>query len=211
MTSAPYQPAFRLTLSPPTVTARPSWAWAVALSPLIFLAGTAGVALTGVSGLAAAAAGGLIAWTWTVAAAVADTRSLRRAGQLRYGGIGAWALLFPWAYLLARAVGRRGRTGADWAVFGAGLALWLVAAVAVGTVSAAATAAVSPFHQAQEQSAIARSLQARTGLAVTVNCPADPLVYPGASIQCVTDWPGGSTNVVNLTIRDHGGYVWHLG
>ena len=191
------------------------WAWTVALMPLVML---------GVAILAAAAEGpdgsisgyvllgAVVASVSAIFAAWRDTRALRAAGEPVDGAQALWCLLTPLAYLVARAVVRTGKRNADWGLLGASLAAWLLVIVISAPVIDSVVTENTVFNQPQVQAQIASGIEAKSGVAVSVNCPADPPMNPGSQFQCIATAADGSTTLVTVTIQDRSGdYLWQTG
>ncbi len=153
--------------------------------------------------LAAAVIALLAAWR--------DVVALRRAGEVKSYAMTWWCLIPPWAYLLARAVQRRNRTGRDWAMFTASITLWLIVIVISIPVVNAAITNGTELNQAKLQSAIAQWAEPKVGSAVTVTCPKNPPASPGSVFDCVMRASDGSTATVAVTVQDRSGDVtWQV-
>ncbi len=205
---------------PQSAMVRPSsapapWAWAVACSPLLLLGVAAIVAMLAGPNVGVSQClllGGAVADIFAIFAASRDARALRAAGEPVSSGLAWWCVLVPWAYLWARAVKRTNKANADWGLLAAAVAVWLLAVVISVPVTGSASTTGATFNRAQVQSDVASAIKAKTGTAVTVDCPQDPPLNPGSKFQCVATAADGSTAFVNITIQDRSGdYIWQVG
>lgn len=196
-------------------TAPGLWAWVVAATPLVLL-GVAILAavLVGVDGTTSAylLVGEAVAAALALFAAWRDTKALRAAGEPLRDALAWWCLLPPWAYLWARAVKRTRKTGADWGLFAGSVIAWLVIIVIAVPVTGSVITDVTVFNRTQAQADIAKGIKARTGVAVTVDCPQDPPLNPGSQFQCIATAADGSTTAVTVTVQDRSGdVIWQTG
>jgi hypothetical protein len=211
----PQAPPVPLTpVVPAAIQLRRPWPWAVAGAPLVQL-GVAIMAafLGGPSGTAGEylLIGALVAALFAIIAARRDVKALRAAGETVSPAMASWCLLSPWAYLIARAVRRSSRTGADWGLLAGTAAIWLIALVISVPIINSVITDASTINQAQLQSQIASSIKAKSGVAVTVNCPKDPPVNPGSQFQCIATAADGSTVGVTVTVQDRSGdVIWQV-
>ena len=203
------------TSAPARPPSQPPWPWAVASAPLVLL-GVAILAavLTSPSDNVTGCllCGAVISDLFAIFAARRDIRALQAAGEVVNPAMVWWCLLVPWAYLWARAAKRPARTGADWGLLAASIAAWLLVIVISAPAIGSVTTDSATFNQAGVQAQIAKGIQAQTGVAVTVSCPADPPLDPGSRFECIATAADGSTTAVTVTIQDRSGdIVWQTG
>jgi Domain of unknown function (DUF4333) len=211
-----WSPGPRPSSSPAGLRSAPvPWAGAVALAPLAGLGVAAAAALLAgpdVGVWLSLLVGAVAAVVFAVVAALKDIRDLTAAGEPVSRGLAWWCLLAPWAYLWARAVKRASTSTADRGLLAAAVAVWLLVIVICVPVARAATTPGAIFNRAKVQSDIAAGIKAKTGYAVTVDCPQHPPLDPGSKFQCTATTAGGSTFMVDITIQDRSGdYSWQVG
>jgi hypothetical protein len=192
------------------------WAWAVALSPLLWLAVAALTAFqlgpsANLSGPGPVLAGSVTAGAFAVFAAWRDTVALRASGECSKGAYAWWCLVAGWAYMTGRLIRLRSRRGTDKTLVAVAAAAWIAAVISVGAVAASAQSAGTVLNRPKLQQDIASWIRSRTGEAATVNCPADPAMSQGSQFDCVATAQDGSTAVVTVTVQDsQGDVVWKV-
>lgn len=178
--------------------------WGIALTPALLLIVTGTLARLRLPVPVAVLAGGLVAFGAAVALARRDGRTAPAGAQVPAG----WAVV-PWLYLGVRAV-RRGAAGSGpWLAALAGLAVWLFSL----SVLAPLAGGLEPggrYDRAKLEAELTAGIKGRTGLDVTVTCPADQSLANGTDFRCSLTGAGGSTTVEVMVTDTQGTYTWRL-
>jgi hypothetical protein len=172
-----------------------TWAWALALVPLLFIAFDAALYLSGVNDLFGI--GLVAAFFVNTIFAIADERLLKRAG---HDVSLLWALLLVPVYLLLRSK-RLGRSQAHLAVWLASFVVYIAGSLAVER----AVGIVYLDMQAIERSVGDDAAEVYGG-PQEVDCPAEDTWRVGQTFRCdVVDAEG--TAIWEVTVRDRDGFV----
>jgi hypothetical protein len=176
--------------------------WGIALTPVLLLVAAGLLARLRLSVPVAVLLAALVA----CATAVLLARRDRRPGA---PDVPAWWAVVPWLYLGIRAVRRGGSGSAAWLPAVAGLLVWLFALTLLGPL----TGGLEPggrYDRAGLEAELAAGIKGRTGLTVTVRCPADQSLAEGADFRCQVAGAGGSTTVEVMVTDTAGHYTWRL-
>ncbi|ONH51774.1 hypothetical protein CcI49_34840 [Frankia sp. CcI49] len=185
-------------------------AWVAASVPLVGLvaAVVVGVMFPGLGIATAVSLGLLVGWGCGVLVAVIDRRLLRVLGE--DPAHWAWALIAPWAYLLARALRRRPAPRTTWAALGLCVVLTLLSAALAMPLTRSVWSSTAVFDRDRVQQDVAAEVERQTGIPVIVSCPEDPRLSAGSSFHCAVRGDDLVAVAVVTMADDSGGYTWIL-
>lgn len=180
--------------------------WAIALTPVLLLLVTGALARLRLPVALAVPAGGLVAFGTAVLLARRDTRAAATTGQATVPA--GWAVV-PWLFLGMRAA-RRGAAGAStWLPALACLLVWGFSLLVLAPLADGLDPG-GRYDRAKLEAELTAGIKGRTGLDVTVTCPADQSLANGADFRCTLTGAGGSSTVEVIVTDSAGSYTWRL-
>lgn len=183
----------------PPVAVDNSFAWALALAPLLIVLIDGVLASMGAGSVSTF--GLLVALGVNVGLSVADTRRVRAAGHDL--PVALAALLVP-VYLFLR----QGRLRQSYVI----PIVWCVSfLVSLGGAGLIANTIGVQMDTGVVEREIQTGVQQQVGQTVTVQCPSSVAVRTGASFQCVVTATDGSRSFATVTVQNsQGEFVWRI-